>query len=169
MKEIDRRDLILLKRLQSLNIVIKEIDGDGACLFRSASDQIYGDRGDGHHKDLRHKVCQWLTVNQDCLKNFFSGDKDFDKHIREMRKVGTYADHHEIIALSAILNQAIHIHSYDFINPLVILHDSVEHQSGPPLLFSRHRENHYNSLYHRSGRSNEVRTFEFIVQQSSNY
>ena len=118
---------------------------------------MIGARVTTDHKDLRHKACQWLEVNKDYCNAFFLDDEDIDKHIREMRKVPTHATNHEIFALSAILNRAIYIHSYDCIDhPLVILHDSVEHQSGPPLLFSFHRDNHYNLLYPSSGSSNDI-------------
>ena len=79
-----------------------------------------------------------------------------------MRNVGTYGTHCEIIAVSAILERAIHILSYDYEHPLVILHDSVSSVSGGPLLISRHRGNHYNSLYRDA-------TFTHRAEQDYNF
>jgi len=32
----------MIEELRSNNYIMKEIDGDGNCLFRSVSDQLYG-------------------------------------------------------------------------------------------------------------------------------
>ena len=55
-----------------------------------------------------------------------------------MKNVGTYGTNHEVIAVSAILERAIHILSYDYREPLGILHESVLGVSGSPLLISRY-------------------------------
>ena len=63
-----------------------------------------------------------------------------------MRKVDTYGTNPEVVALSAILSRTINIRAYRYKDPLIILHESVEHVCGPPLMISRHRDNRYNYL-----------------------
>ena len=130
-------------------IGIKTITSDGACLFRSVADQVYGDGGDLSHANLRVKVCGWLEREKKNLENFVchAENEGIDAHICEMRKPDTYGTNLEVVALSAILLREIHIHAYDYEYPLVMLHESVHHVSGPPLMISRRRDNHYNSLF----------------------
>lgn len=44
---------------------IIEMGADGNCMFRSISDQLYGDYGN-NHADIRHDICNWLEKNEVC-------------------------------------------------------------------------------------------------------
>ena len=73
-------------------------------------------------------MCCWLEGKKEEFKHFFAHDDGFDNtnkfnnHIEEMRNVRTYGANHEILAILAILERAIHVLSYDYKLPLVILH-----------------------------------------------
>ena len=68
---------------------------------------------------LRSEVCCWLEGNKEELKHIFAlnddvdNTKNIDKHIKEMNNVSMYGTHHEVIALTAILEREIHMLSYD--------------------------------------------------------
>ena len=53
------------------HIGIQTITSDGACLFRSVRDQLYGDGGDQSHTNLHVKVCGWLEKENNNFKTLF--------------------------------------------------------------------------------------------------
>jgi len=53
----------LNKQLQPLGLIIKEVNGDGNCLFRSVSDQMDG--GEHNHEFYRIKCVDYMLANAD--------------------------------------------------------------------------------------------------------
>jgi len=57
---------------------LKEIDGDGNCLFRSIGDQILGD--ESVHSLYRAKTVQFIRANQNDYMPFIEDDVKFDDY-----------------------------------------------------------------------------------------
>jgi hypothetical protein len=55
--------------------MIVEIKQDGNCMFRSISDQLYGDLGH-NHESVRQDVCDFIEGHQDEFKSFMVPDDD---------------------------------------------------------------------------------------------
>ena len=53
----------LQKNLDAENLLIIDMSPDGNCLFRSLSDQLYGDYGN-RHSDVRETVCDYMEKNE---------------------------------------------------------------------------------------------------------
>jgi len=72
--------------------IISEMKADGNCLFRSLSDQLYGDRG-ARHDVVRREICEYLSKNGKEFENFLlldDDDKDvlgMEGYVGRMRKV----------------------------------------------------------------------------------
>jgi hypothetical protein len=147
--EIEReaeRDRDFIKRMAACGMTIVPIEGDGNCLFRAVSYQLY--LHENNHAILRKQCVEHLKLHRDRFEMFC--DKNFDEHIEEMSKLGSWGDDMEIRALEEILDRIICIYSADTpdlnrpINQIFeessILSDSV------PLKLSYHGSNHYNSV-----------------------
>ena len=88
----DDDDTTFRNTLLNQGNTIKEMTGDGSCLFRSLSDQLYHDSG-SKHDVIRHDVCNHLSKNKEEFQYFLLMDEDdedvldIDEYISKMREV----------------------------------------------------------------------------------
>ena len=125
------------------NFEIKTIRGDGNCLFRAVSDQVYGT--DKHYDIIRQKCMDYLEVQKRFFKLFVDGD--FDEYIKQKRMDAIWGDDIEIEALSEIYNRPIEIYSGS-ITPLRCFHEDKNNYTynKTPIRLSYHGRKHYNSV-----------------------
>ena len=83
--------------LKQIGLELKEIKGDGNCLFRAISDQLFGN--EDHHMDLRQKAVEFIKNNQDEARHYIEENKSFEDHVESMSKDGTWGGELEIYAL----------------------------------------------------------------------
>jgi len=116
------------------------MDGDGNCLFRAVSDQIYGT--DAHHRLIRHACCDYILSERDYFVQFVEGE-DLKSYAERKRQDGVWADDLEIQALSEIYDRPIEIYAYRA-EPMRTFH---EERSGSSVIrLSYHGNEHYNSV-----------------------
>ncbi len=60
--------------------------GDGNCLFRALSDQLYGTPN--YHFGLRTEICDWIDEHKERYEPFVEDDRGIDVHLRNMRQLG---------------------------------------------------------------------------------
>merc|ERR1740123_779845 len=92
-----RRDQELLK---SCGLWIKEVEADGACLFRAFADQLEGDGGTTH-ADYRERCVDFLEANRSDFEPFL--EEDFTKYCSRMREPTAWGGQVEVQALSRAL------------------------------------------------------------------
>ena len=140
--------------INKVNLVIKEIEGDGNCLFRAISDQVYGD--ERYHDILRDKCMDYISIERKFFSQFVEGgEASFDEYIAMKRTSGVWGDDIELQALSEIYNRPIEI----FLNsnkPLKTFHENIDACSRNcntddnvkmfPIRVSYHGKAHYNSV-----------------------
>ena len=80
-KQLDRQ-------LSCLGFYAKEIIGDGNCLFRSFSDQIFGDPC--RHLEIRQEVVKYMKHFRSEFEVFI--EEDWDKYINRMIQDGIYGE-----------------------------------------------------------------------------
>lgn len=133
---------ILAKNL--LHVI--EIEGDGNCLFRSVSHQIYGN--EDQHELLRERVVKHLISHKERFKLFCS--EDYNEHVMKISCLGEWGDDLEIRALEEILDRNILIYSSGSPNPLVPVNYNEDEarllKDVKPILLSYHGFRHYNSI-----------------------
>lgn len=121
--------------IRKYGLIISDVPGDGNCLFRSLSDQIFGT--DAHHRKLRQEVCEYIEQHSEFFRNFFT-TKDGDtleNHLEAMRELGTYGGNHELVAFANKYNVDIRIYQDTSSETLEILGGSLEDQlTGPSTL-----------------------------------
>ena len=144
------------KNIEQLHFFIKKMGGDGNCMFRAVSDQVYGN--EEYHDIIREKCMDYLLIERDFFSQFVEGgDKEFDNYINMKRKSGVWGDDVELQAISEIYNRPIEIYSGSN-KPLKTFHENIkefnlkdEKEENKkikisPIRISYHGKEHYNSV-----------------------
>ncbi|EGR33288.1 otu domain protein 5 [Ichthyophthirius multifiliis] len=84
------------------------VQGDGNCLFRAVSDQIYG--SENYHKEIRYYCIEYIKIERQFFENYI--DIDFDEYIFQKKQDGVWGDDIELQALSEIYNMPIEVYAY---------------------------------------------------------
>jgi hypothetical protein len=146
-EEIAARERAFLEKLEARGLHVFAIEGDGNCLFRAVSHQLYLEQD--MHDELRARCVEHLIRHRKRFEVFCEGD--FDEHLKEMSKSGTWGDDLEIRALEEITDRVIMIYSSNVENVEEPLNNNFEEknllQGVPPLTLSYHGQSHYNSIY----------------------
>ena len=109
--------------LEKLSFFIKIMGGDGNCMFRAVSDQIYGN--EEYHNIIREKCMKYLLIERKFFSQFIEGgDKEFDNYINMKSKSGVWGDDVELQAISELYNRPIEIYSGSD-KPLKTFHENI--------------------------------------------
>ncbi|RSH92953.1 hypothetical protein EHS25_008401 [Saitozyma podzolica] len=105
-------DAAVKREMSRLGLSLRDVEGDGNCLFRALSDQLYGEQN--RHPEIRKLTCDYLeTHKQDmefwvlyssCLEG-----EDYAAYVTRMRKSGQYASEVEVNAAARMLRRDIRI------------------------------------------------------------
>ena len=117
-------------QLAKLGLELRDITGDGNCLFRAISDQIDGN--ESHHLKYRRETCEFMRANREDFELFVVGlvdelDKDkkgktkgvdaklnpFDSYINNLEKSGTYGGNDALVAFSRLYKLEINLHQLE--------------------------------------------------------
>jgi hypothetical protein len=80
--------------LNSASLNIREISGDGNCLYRAVSDQIYGT--ENYYEVVKSKCMEYLEIEKDFFSQFIDGGQaKFDDYVAMKRMDGiNYFNHY---------------------------------------------------------------------------
>jgi len=95
-------------QLEAIGLTIKDVAGDGNCLFRSMSDQFTGDPN--NYANYRRQICDYIYHNREDFEPFIEDDEPFEEYIARMRRNATWGGHLEIQACSILYQVNITIH-----------------------------------------------------------
>eukprot|EP00052_Salpingoeca_macrocollata_P009810 m.77057 g.77057 ORF g.77057 m.77057 type:complete len:453 (-) comp17263_c0_seq2:1138-2496(-) len=95
-------------QLGKLGLCIVDVAGDGNCLFRSFSHQLFGNCN--HHHQLRQNVVNFMRLNADDFAPFVEDDQTFDEYLEELGQNGTYGDNDSIVAFARATRHTVVIH-----------------------------------------------------------
>ncbi|KAJ1300810.1 hypothetical protein OPQ81_002450 [Rhizoctonia solani] len=90
----------LTTQLRSMGLYAAPTLGDGNCLFRALSDQIYGTPNE--HLALRKEICTFMEAHKERFEAFVDDDRSWEQHISAMRNNGTYGGHLELTAFAQL-------------------------------------------------------------------
>lgn len=129
-----------LKKLLPLGYFVREVTGDGNCLFRSIADQLEIEGLD--HIEVREKIVRHITENRESYEPFIEDDVPFDRYISAMAKNGTWGGNLELQACSMAYTVNIKIFQVD-----LPCWDVVNWPTTAKTLFlSYHDGDHWNSV-----------------------
>lgn len=98
--------------LGNLGLYAGEIHGDGNCLFRALSDQLYGTQNE--HPQIRKKVVSYIKQHRERFEPFAAAYADsFDEYVDRMSQDATYGGHQEIVAFAEAYHQQVIIYQSD--------------------------------------------------------
>jgi hypothetical protein len=106
--DVELRDSLAVHGME-----IIDISPDGNCLFRSISDQLFGDYGN-NHADVRSAICDFMEKNKEDFQVFLVFEdeddddqqeedaKDFEHYIDTMRQDGEWGGNLELVAAARL-------------------------------------------------------------------
>eukprot|EP00927_Polykrikos_kofoidii_P079132 TRINITY_DN75925_c0_g1_i1.p1 TRINITY_DN75925_c0_g1~~TRINITY_DN75925_c0_g1_i1.p1 ORF type:complete len:269 (+),score=31.05 TRINITY_DN75925_c0_g1_i1:103-807(+) len=141
-----RHDQDLLK---SCGLWIKEVEADGACLFRAVADQLDSE-GSTAHASYRERCVDYLQSHRADFEPFI--EEPFDQYCSRMREATTWGGHVEVQALAR--DQGINVLIYqpsDVGQPEALLTSAIEvitsGDEGRCLQLSFHPSHHHGAHY----------------------
>ena len=145
----DEIDEEFIKDLEKIGYFIREVGGDGNCLFRSVSDQM--DNTEKNYKLYREICIDYMNKNQDEFAPFIEDDETYDKYLERMGEDGEWGGNLEIYALSKALNANFYIYIHK--HPMYIVNNFEKPKKN--ILMTYHEGKHYNSLRKLEEKSKE--------------
>jgi len=160
----DDDDTQFRNQLLNQGHLIREMNSDGNCLFRSLSDQLYNDDGE-EHGTIRSEICDYLERNKDEFQCFLLMNEDdedimkIDDYVEHMREHTTWGSDIEIVAASRKYKRGIKVFSTHYGSGVLrfVNHEDNNEQlldDSFDLLLSYHGNDHYNSVRLIGGSNN---------------
>ncbi|NXD15028.1 OTUD3 protein, partial [Nothocercus nigrocapillus] len=98
----------LAGQLQALGLKLREVPGDGNCLFRALGDQLEGHSR--NHLKHRQETVDYMIKQREDFEPFVEDDVPFEKHITNLAKPGTFAGNDAIVAFARNHEMNVVIH-----------------------------------------------------------
>ncbi|NXD67751.1 OTUD3 protein, partial [Eolophus roseicapillus] len=98
----------LARQLWALGLKLREVPGDGNCLFRALGDQL-----EGHSRNhLRHRqeTVDYMIQQREDFEPFVEDDVPFERHVSNLAKPGTFAGNDAIVAFARNNQMNVVIH-----------------------------------------------------------
>lgn len=83
--------------------------GDGNCLFRSLSRQLFGDPS--KHLRVRHAAMLYISINRELYAPFLEEGMTIDSYIAEMSQSGSWGGETELSAVANLFQVKIHVYT----------------------------------------------------------
>ncbi|CAH0479167.1 unnamed protein product [Peronospora belbahrii] len=131
------------KQLADIGCKLHEVEGDGNCLFRALSDQLFGDQQ--QHKQVRNKIIDYLEKHRNDFEPFMEDEEKFEKYCDRMRGDGTWGGNQELYAASRLFQMYVVVHQNQ-LNARIMV---IECDQLKPTRFvhvAYHGEDHYDSV-----------------------
>ncbi|XP_077998534.1 OTU domain-containing protein 3-like [Glandiceps talaboti] len=128
-------------QLQTRGLQLRDIPGDGNCLFRALGDQLEGHTR--NHIRQRQDTVQYMIDHRDDFEPFVEDDIPFDRHASLLRKPGTYAGNDAIVAFARLHEVNVIIHQ---LNAPLWQVNGTEKSKARELHISYHNGDHYSSV-----------------------
>lgn len=136
-------------QLQTLGLKLREVPGDGNCLFRALGDQLEGhSRG---HLRLRQETVQYMMSHRHDFEPFVEDDVPFAQHLSNLSQPGTFAGNDAIVAFARSQQLKVVIHQLN--TPLWEI-NGAEKQACRELHIAYRYGDHYDSV-RRTGDNSE--------------
>lgn len=91
---------------------IHAVEGDGNCMFRAVSHQVYGD--DAHHALVRARCMDYMESEKEYFEPYVVGDMAaFERYLAHKRRPGIWGDDPELQALCELYDRPAEVFAYD--------------------------------------------------------
>ncbi|CAI5707790.1 hypothetical protein KXD40_008237 [Peronospora effusa] len=99
---------LMRKQLADIGCKLHEVKGDGNCLFRALSDQLFGDQQ--QYQQVREKIVNYLEQHRNDFEPFMEDEEKFEKYCDRMRDNGTWGGNQELYAAARLFQVYIIVH-----------------------------------------------------------
>jgi len=135
------------RQMEMQGYKIKDVMGDGNCLFRALADQFNGD--DKMHGKHRNDVVQYMQQHKDDFAPFLDETVTFEKYLEHLSSNGIYGGNDSIVAFARLHNLNIVIHQLN--SPTFCINgiDDTNHSNAKReivLHLAYHSMEHYSSV-----------------------
>ena len=131
----------LCSQLAKLGLQLREITGDGNCLFRAFGD-LYDGIGDKHGQH-RRAVTDYMLQHREEFDSFVEDGVTFDTHVANLRMPCTHAGNDAIVAFARLHLVNVIIHQ---VNSPCWQIRGAEEADARQLHIAYHNGNHYSSI-----------------------
>ncbi|KAL6070196.1 Deubiquitinating enzyme A [Balamuthia mandrillaris] len=138
----DREEREFREQMAAAGYMIKDIPGDGNCLFSAVADQVYGSTQ--QHNELRQMCMDYMERDRDHFSQFVT--EDFNDYIRRKRRAGVFGNNLEIQCMSEMFARPIQVFSQRHGTEPLNIFQGLYSRNAKPIRISYHRGNHYNSV-----------------------
>ncbi|KAF2070048.1 hypothetical protein CYY_008630 [Polysphondylium violaceum] len=130
-------------QLEPMGLIIKDVAGDGNCLFRSIADQL--EDNPNSHMKYRQAICKFLIANKEMFAPFVDDEEhdSYEEYVEEMQEDTTWGGNIEIQAASLLYSVNITIHQLN--QPRWDIENFFGNKPRT-IQLSYHNDEHYNSV-----------------------
>lgn len=96
------------RQLRPQRLYVRDVAGDGNCLFRALSDQLHDSAA--QHAQTRADVVAFIDAHRADFEPFVEDDEPFDRYVARMRRAGAWGGHLELQAASLCYRANIYVH-----------------------------------------------------------
>jgi len=140
---VDEEEVAFRAALKARGLEMVEQEGDGNCLFRAVSLQVYGDSE--VHMDVRRRCLDFMAKDEAHFSEFVV-DEPFMQYILRKRQNGVHGNNPEIQAISELYNRPVELFvPTNGATPINIFQAAYK-TCDAPLRLSYHDGNHYNAV-----------------------
>jgi len=129
--------------LKKRGLEMVEQEGDGNCLFRAVSLQVYGDAE--VHMDVRKRCLDFMSKDEAHFSEFVV-DEPFMQYILRKRQNGVHGNNPEIQAISELYNRPVEVFVPSNGAIPINIFQAAYKTCDAPLRLSYHDGNHYNAV-----------------------
>lgn len=137
-----------LATLRSNGLAVAPVAGDGNCLFRAVSHQVYGD--DSFHHVVREKCMDYMEVDAAFFSQYVEGGlAEFGRYLDAKRCNACWGDDPEIQAICELYDRPAEIWAYDSTigaRKLRTFHEAAGSSRLPPMRLSYYGGGHFDSI-----------------------
>lgn len=130
-------------QLGKLGLQLRDIPGDGNCLFRAFGDQL-----EGHcrnHFKFRFEIANFMAEHRDEFEPFVEDDVPFERYMKNLGTIGTYAGNDAIVAFARLYQINVIIHQLN--SPFLLVQGpKTFSQTTKQIHISYHNGDHYSSV-----------------------
>ncbi|UOH80248.1 hypothetical protein LQV05_002899 [Cryptococcus neoformans] len=110
LEDIKSEDAAVKSEISRLGLTLRDVQGDGNCLFRCLSDQLYGT--EKRHAEIRKVVCDYLDSHKETMEGFVvpfmkEGER-YEGYVQRMRQSSGFKSQ-EIQAAARIFQRDIRV------------------------------------------------------------
>ncbi len=128
------------EELKKLGYYIREVKGDGNCLFRSVAEQIEEDQN--NFEKYRKITTDYMEEHKEEFQPFIEDDQTIDDYIKSMKEDKEWGGNLEIYALSMALHANFYVYIHN--HPMYVVKNFDDPKKN--IMLTYHDGKHYNSL-----------------------